>query len=177
MIFTVGHSTRTLEELVRILSSHKITAVVDVRHFPVSKKFPWFSRENLEKELEKHGIKYFWLGEELGGYRKEGYINYTKTDTYKKGIKKLLEIAKKERVAVLCAELVWWRCHRRFIADTLLEHGEEVLHIWDEKHVEKHEYKKYIERRVWCDKKVQKLAKKLHSFIGEKNEGDKKRSG
>ena len=149
-----------MEDFVKILKKFGIEVIVDVRHFPTSKKFPWFCKENLENELKKEGIKYIWM-EELGGFKKGGYINYTKTEEYKKGIEKLLQITKKNRVAVMCAEILWWRCHRRFIADTLLSMGKKVAHIYNENKVETHEYGKYAERRVWCDKKVEKLKKYL----------------
>lgn len=163
MIYTIGHSTRKWEEFVKILKVYKIKAIADVRHFPSSKKFPWFCKENMEKALEKEDIKYFWI-EELGGYRKGGYINHMKTEEFTKGIEKLLEITEKEEnLAILCAELLWWRCHRRFISDFLVKKGIRVVHIWDENKREEHEYKKYIERRVWCDKKAKKLEKFLES--------------
>lgn len=162
MPYTIGHSTRSWEEFVKILKAYEIKVIVDIRHFPTSKKFPWFCKEYMEKALKKEGIKYLWL-KELGGYRKGGYANYMKTKEFEKGIEKLLEIAEKENTAILCAELLWWRCHRRYIADVLVKKGIEVVHIWDEKKNEKHEWQKYIERRVWCDKKAEKLEKFLEN--------------
>ncbi len=159
-IYTIGHSTRSWKEFVKILKAYGIEIIVDVRRFPSSKKFPWFSKEHMEKALKGEGIKYFWI-EELGGYRKGGYANYTQTQEFEKGLEKLLEIAEKGKTAMLCSELLWWRCHRRYIADILVKRGTEVLHIWNENKSEKHEYQKYIERRVWCDKK----AKKLERFL------------
>ncbi len=164
MVYTLGHSTRSWEEFLRVLKAHGIEIIVDVRHFPSSKKFPWFSKEHMEKALEKEGIKYFWL-EKLGGYRKGGYTNYMRTEEFKKGIEELLKIAKKGRTALLCAELLWWRCHRRYIADYLVKLGIKVVHIFDEKRVEKHELGKYADRKVWCDKKAKKLEKFLKSEI------------
>jgi 8-oxo-dGTP pyrophosphatase MutT (NUDIX family) len=151
LFFMLGHSTRDFGEFLSILKALQVEVLVDIRHFPTSKKFPWFSKENLEKTLVKEGIEYIWL-EELGGFRKGGYENYTKTENYAKGIGKLLELGKNKRVAIMCAELKWWKCHRRYVADSLVEKGCEVIHVWDLKKKEKHEWLKYRERRVRCDK-------------------------
>ncbi len=160
MIFMLGHSTRSWKEFVEILKTFGIEVLVDIRRFPSSKKFPWFCREFMERELEREGIEYLWL-QELGGFRKGGYANHTRTEEYKRGVEKLLKISKERRVAVMCAELLWWRCHRRYVADTLARMGERVVHIWNKDKIEEHEFEKYIERRVWCDKKAKKLEKFL----------------
>ncbi|NOZ81545.1 MAG: DUF488 family protein [Candidatus Micrarchaeota archaeon] len=149
-IYTIGHSTRTINEFIDVLKSFGIKKVIDVRHFPSSKKFPWFCREALEKSLKNEGIEYIWL-KELGGYRKGGYSSYMETEEYRKGIEKLIRIAG-NRTAVLCAELLWWKCHRRFIADTLVSLGKKVVHIYDGKRTEEHEIGKYSDRRVRCDR-------------------------
>jgi len=155
MIYTLGTSTRSLEQFVEILKKFEIQVVIDVRRFPSSKRFPWFCKENLKEALEKEGISYIWL-ENLGGYRKEGYLSYTKTREYEEGIEKIIELSNR-KVCIICAELLWFRCHRRFIADDLVSRGFEVVHILDKNKVEKHEYRKFIERHVWCDKKAKKL--------------------
>jgi uncharacterized protein (DUF488 family) len=155
MIYTLGTSTRSLEQFIEILKKFAIEIVIDVRHFPTSKRFPWFCRKNLERKLRKVGIEYVWL-EKLGGYRKEGYLSYTKTKEYKEGLERVIKLAKNKRVCIVCAELLWFRCHRRFISDDLVFKGFEIVHIFDKDRVEKHECKKLIERRVWCDKKAKK---------------------
>lgn len=158
MFYMIAHSTREWKEFVEILKALRINVLVDIRRFPTSKKFPWFSKENLERELSKEGIEYVWL-EELGGYREGGYENHTRTKEYSKGIEKLIELGKNKRVAVMCAEIKWWKCHRRFVADSLVERGFEVFHVWDLNRIEKHEYLKYRERKIKCDKKALRRAK------------------
>jgi len=138
LIYTIGHSTRTLSELIKLLKNCGIEIVVDVRRFPSSKKFPYFRREYLEDQLERNGIEYFWLGDSLGGYRKGGYDRYMKSNDFKEGIADLLSIAKKGKTAIMCAELLWFKCHRRFISDVLLKLGYKVVHIVDEKRTYEH---------------------------------------
>ncbi len=152
----LGHSTRSFEEFLEIMKNFNIEILIDIRRFPSSKKFPWFCKEFMEEGLKKEGIRYIWLPE-LGGFREGGYSNYTKTDDYRRGIEKLLRIAKEGKIAVMCSEIKWWRCHRRYVADDLVSSGEKVVHIWNKDRVEGHEFGKYIERRVWCDKKAKKL--------------------
>jgi uncharacterized protein (DUF488 family) len=105
---------------------------VDVRRFPSSKKYPYFNKENLEVVLPTAEIKYSWQGEDLGGFRKGGYPKYMKTDTFKDGINKLLKVAKTGNVALMCAEIVWFRCHRSRISEQLTLEGYEVIHIIDD---------------------------------------------
>ncbi len=157
-IYTLGTSTRSLEEFIEILRYFKIEMVIDVRHFPTSKRYPWFSKENLEKALPKEGIDYTWL-EELGGYRKEGYLAYTQTEEYKKGLNRVIELAKEKRICLICAEKLWFRCHRRFIADDLVLRGIKVIHIYDKGSIHEHRYRDMADRVVWCDKKARKLRK------------------
>ena len=128
-IWSVGHSTRTLEELLDLLKHYKIKIVVDVRRFPTSKKYPWFRRENLEKALKKEGLEYIWLGDRLGGYRKGGYENYMKSAEFMEGVSHLEKIASRDRTVFLCAEKLPFRCHRRFISDELVRRGWRVNHI------------------------------------------------
>lgn len=131
ILYTLGTSNRSLEEFVHLLHHYEIKQVIDVRSFPVSKRFPHFSRTNLKSFLPQRGLKYVWLGKELGGYRKEGYQNYLKTSAFQEGIEKLLALASKDLSVMICAERFPWRCHRRFIAQVLEEKGVEVLHIID----------------------------------------------
>jgi uncharacterized protein (DUF488 family) len=138
MLYTIGHSTRSMAEFIELLKEYNIDAVVDVRRFPGSKKHPHFSRENMNLVLGKHSIKYFWLGELLGGFRKGGYDEYTNTEEFRKGIEDLIKITKQGTTAIMCAEIVWFRCHRRYISDKLVQLGYGVVHIVDEKRTYEH---------------------------------------
>ena len=142
-VYTVGHSTRSLEELVKLLRAYEVGILVDVRRFPTSSKYPHFNAETLRVELEKRGIHYVWLGDKLGGFRKGGYAKYMETEDFRKGLEELLGIIRKGevrgvKVAIMCAERLWFKCHRKFIADALVKHGIKVLHIVEEGRVAKH---------------------------------------
>lgn len=130
-LFTIGTSKRGIFEFLKLLKDHSIEKLIDVRRFPTS-KFDHFKSENLRRFLENEGIEYLWLGELLGGYRKGGYENYTRGEEFKKGLN-LLEKESLRRTALLCAEIVPWRCHRRYIARELVKRGWRVIHIIDEK--------------------------------------------
>ena len=141
-IFTIGHSNRSFEDFLRILKSYGIELIADVRRFPSSRKFPHFNKEALENELSKYGIPYFHIPE-LGGYREQGYKAFSETEEFERGIEKLIRISEDKTVAIMCAELLFWKCHRRFIADKLCERSYEVLHIFDEKRAARHKRKAY----------------------------------
>lgn len=129
-IYTVGHSNRTLEEFIDLLKGYSISVLVDVRRFPSSKKFPHFSKDELKPVLEKNGVKYVWLGELLGGFRKGGYAKYMETKEFERGLAELLGLAESGGIlAIMCKERLWFRCHRRFISSALREKGYEVIHI------------------------------------------------
>lgn len=131
-IYTVGHSGRLLEEFLSLLKEYGISLLVDVRRFPTSRKFPWYQREYLEGRLNEADIQYMWLGELLGGYRTGGYLKYMGSSEYSEGIDSLIKAAKKtSRTAIMCSEKLWFRCHRRYISDTLVERGFNVIHIID----------------------------------------------
>jgi uncharacterized protein (DUF488 family) len=160
-IYTIGHSTRSLEEFLDILKNFQIEIVIDVRRFPSSKKFPWFGKEDLEKELKENGIEYLHFPE-LGGYRKEGYEAFSKTEEFSKALEKLIEIIDEKKAVIMCAEILWWRCHRRYIANALVERGLKVIHIFDKEKIQEHKLKeKEIEEKmkvkIWCDKKARKI--------------------
>lgn len=153
-IWTVGHSTRSGEEFTQILLAHRIEVLVDVRTFPGSRRYPQFNREALAESLKEAGIEYKHEPR-LGGRRKplpdshnsawrneqfRGYADHMETEEFKNGVRELLELASSMRVAVMCAEAVWWRCHRSLIADYLKAEGHEVIHIIDEKKTEEHPY-------------------------------------
>ncbi len=117
---------------------YKIEVIADVRRFPTSKKYPHFERQNLQSELEKNKIGYFWLGEFLGGYRKGGYQLYLQSEVFFQGIQELITIAEKQTTAFMCAEKLFFRCHRRFISDQLFQLGWKIIHIYDEKTIYPH---------------------------------------
>jgi len=131
IIFTVGTSNRSVGEFVQLLRSSEIEIVVDVRSFPTS-KFPHFKKEALSQSLGEAGIGYSYLGKELGGYRKGGYEAYMQTDDFLRGVELLERMAVRCRCAILCAERLPWRCHRRFIARSLEDRGWKTVHIIEE---------------------------------------------
>ena len=146
-VYTIGHSTRSLEELIQILAEYGVEAVVDVRRFPRSRKYPHFNRENLKEALEKRGIDYFWLGDSLGGMRRArkykgqpwgGYREHMETEEFKKGLEELIEVALKKKTAILCAEKLYFRCHRLLISEKLVEMGAKVIHIIDRGKIYEH---------------------------------------
>ncbi len=137
-IFTLGTGNRTIEEFIRILKSYEIEMVVDLRRFPTS-KFPHFKKDTLSQSLGEAGFGYYFLREELGGYRRGGFEAYTGTYEYLRGLELLERMAGRLRCAVCCAERLPWRCHRHFIARSLQERGWKVMHIIEE-------------GRVWEDK-------------------------
>ena len=159
-IYTLGHSTRSFEEFLEILKIFGINLVVDVRRFPSSKKFPWFNKENLEKELRKNDIEYFHFIE-LGGYRKEGYENFVKSEEFENSIKRLLEIVEGKVATIVCSERFFWRCHRKYISEYLSKMGIKVIHILDKEKLYEHKPSKDLEQkmkmRVFCDKKAKKI--------------------
>jgi len=143
IIYTLGHSTHTLEEFMAMLKSFNIELLADIRSFPGSRKFPHFNKENLPASLAENNIEYIHL-RNLGGRRKvnpescntgwrvaafRGYADYMETESFKKAIQELEQIASQKRVAYMCAEAVWWRCHRSLVSDYLKNEGWTVLHI------------------------------------------------
>lgn len=143
-VFTIGHSTRSFEELVEALKAHGIDTLVDIRSFPMSRRLPYFNRENVERSLPDQRINYVWE-KRLGGRRKKSrehspntalrndsfrnYADYMLTDDFRTSISDLLARADRERVAIMCAERVYFRCHRMLVSDWLVAHGHEVQHI------------------------------------------------
>jgi uncharacterized protein (DUF488 family) len=132
-IWTIGSSTRSLDEFIALLKSYGIAQVVDVRHYPAS-RLEHFRRANLEVSLPQVGSSYLWLGESLGGYRKGGYEAYMETDSFRQGIEQLTDFARQKPTAIMCAEVLSWKCHRRFIGAALTQLDWTVIHIIDEKH-------------------------------------------
>jgi uncharacterized protein (DUF488 family) len=154
-IWTIGHSTRTIDVFISLLEEHGIRLLVDVRSLPGSKRHPQFNKEALANSLGKSGISYEHFPE-LGGRRKakpeskntawrnasfRGYADYMETDDFHKGIKRFLDLAAEAGpTAIMCAEAVWWRCHRALIADYLKAQGIEIRHIMDASKSEPHPY-------------------------------------
>lgn len=128
MIYTLGTSSRSFDEFLALLREHKIEVGVDIRSFPTS-RFPHFKREYLERNLECAGIQYLYLGKELGGFRKGGYLAYMETDSFQKGLERLEEVGKKNKTAFFCSERFPWKCHRRWVAGKLIQRGWKVIHI------------------------------------------------
>jgi uncharacterized protein (DUF488 family) len=154
-IWTIGHSTRTTDEFVSLLQANHIKLLVDVRSLPGSKRYPQFNKETLANSLGKVGIRYEHFSE-LGGRRKatpnsknnawrnesfRGYADYMDTEVFDKGVKRLLDhAADAGPTAIMCAEAVWWRCHRSLISDYLKARGIEVMHIFEANKTEPHPY-------------------------------------
>ena len=131
-IYSIGTSTRPLDEFIALLRRYGIDTVVDVRSFPTS-RFEHFKRDSLVRELREAGFRYDYLGAELGGYRRGGYEKYMATHDYGEGLSKLAEIGSASVTTFVCAERLPWRCHRRWIGQSLMKEGWEVIHIVDEK--------------------------------------------
>jgi len=142
-VWTIGHSTRSLDQFLRLLAAHRIEAVVDVRRYPGSRRWPHFASDALTESLGRHGLLHVGLPE-LGGRRKpmpdspntawrsaafRGYADYMMTEAFADGLDRLVNLACGLRSAIMCAESVWWRCHRGLIADVLRWLGFEVNHI------------------------------------------------
>ncbi len=125
MFYTFGHSNYSIGDIKNILDYYGIDIIVDVRRFPTS-KFEYFRRENMEENFKE---RYMWMGDELGGSRDETYENYMNSEEFREGIKKLIEIEKNKRIGIMCSEKLWFRCHRRYIADYLSLLGYPVSHI------------------------------------------------
>ncbi|MDA8432784.1 MAG: DUF488 domain-containing protein [Nitrospiraceae bacterium] len=128
IIFTLGTDRRGREDFVEILLGYEIQALLDVRSFPHS-RLPLFQRDNLEPLLAANGIEYHFLGRELGGLRKGGYVAYLITDYFREGIDAVEEIAGRKRSVIICAEKLPWKCHRKWIARELCKKGWTVEHI------------------------------------------------
>jgi uncharacterized protein (DUF488 family) len=143
-LYTIGHSTRSLPELIAALQAHSIETLVDIRSFPVSRRLPHFDRESLESSLPQAGIRYVWM-KALGGYRKKirddspntalrnvsfrNYADHMLMQEFEDAIRELVRIGEQSRTAYMCAERVWFHCHRMLVSDWLVAHGHTVLHI------------------------------------------------
>lgn len=151
-VFTIGHSTRSFDELLHMLEAHGVLRLADVRSFPRSRRNPQFNADVLEQSLAAAGIDYASM-KELGGRRHprkdtpnngwhnesfRGYADYMLTEPFEQGLERLLELAAEKSTAIMCAESVPWRCHRSLIADALLVRDIAVEHIMTSSHCNPH---------------------------------------
>lgn len=154
-VYTIGHSTRDLAEFSRVLQEHEIRLLEDIRAFPMSRRHPHFNREHLELWLPEIGCDYVWE-KDLGGRRKKqmpreespnialrndsfrNYADYMLSENFQAAVGRLLERAEKQPTAIMCAELLYFRCHRMLVSDYLVSLGHRVLHIQDEKPPKEH---------------------------------------
>lgn len=155
-IWTIGHSTRTFDEFLTLLTQDAVARLIDVRRYPGSRKFPHFNSDVLEKSLVDNKIKYTHL-EALGGRRKvspeskntvwnhpsfRGYADYMETSEFNEAFRTLEALASKSNCAIMCSEAVWWRCHRSMISDQLKANGWTVIHILGENQHQEHPFTK-----------------------------------
>jgi len=153
-IWTIGHSNKTLDDFVTLLRSHSIGLVADVRRFPGSRRYPHFGQQALAPALKEHGIDYEHF-EDLGGRRAaakdslnsawknegfRGYADYMETPAFRTAVERLLAQARARPTAIMCAEALWWQCHRSMISDYLMAQGHHVLHILGAQKTEPHRY-------------------------------------
>jgi len=151
-IFTIGHSTRTFAEFLSLLEEHRIEQLVDVRHFPGSRRVPWATAAILERELPSRGIGYAHLGA-LGGFRRprpdspntgwrnegfRGYADHMASPEFVAALDRLIALAAVRRTAVMCAEAVPWKCHRSLLSDALIARGVPVVHILGPRSMQPH---------------------------------------
>jgi uncharacterized protein (DUF488 family) len=143
-VLIIGHSNHPLELFLALLAQHRVEALADIRRFPGSRKHPHFNRDSLAAALEESGVEYHWL-EALGGRRPKqrdespnlglenqgfrNYADYMLTDEFREGVGKLLGVARRKRTAIMCAEGLFWQCHRRLVGDYLAANGVAVQHI------------------------------------------------
>lgn len=157
-IFTIGHSNRSLTDFTNLLQEFDIQQLVDIRSIPGSSKFPQFNKETLQDELKNMSVGYLWL-ENLGGRRKKrkqfdspntawtsmsfrNYADYAMTGDFKTGLDSVMQLAIQLRTAIMCAEAVYWRCHRRIVSDYLIVNHFDVTHIIGHKSTMNHELTK-----------------------------------
>jgi uncharacterized protein (DUF488 family) len=153
VVYTIGHGARDIETFLGLLEDAGIRRLVDVRTAPGSRKHPQFGRDALAASLERHGIEYVWKGKELGGWRKtrpdsrhtgitspgfRGYADHMESEEFLEARRWLMETAARMPTAVMCAESLWWRCHRRMLADAVLAAGGEVRHIMEGGRLDQH---------------------------------------
>src|SRR3984885_15075957 len=153
-VWTIGHSTRPLNTFLALLEHYRIEAVADVRRFPGSRRQPLYAQVPLGSALTEDDITYQWIVA-LGGRRRprpdspntawrnlqfRGYADYIASEEFEQGLHELLDVAGRLRTTMMCAEAVWWRCHRALIADVLCVRGIKVVHIIEETRTMTHPY-------------------------------------
>lgn len=153
-LWTIGHSNQPLQRFLDALAAQRIAVVADVRRYPASRRHPHFGQDQLAVSLAAHGIGYLPFPE-LGGRRSarkdshntawrnaafRGYADYMETEPFAEGIRRLLAEAEARRLAIMCAEMLWWQCHRSLIADFLKADGHDVIHIASPEKAEAHPY-------------------------------------
>jgi uncharacterized protein (DUF488 family) len=152
-ILTIGHGAREIDAFLDLLHAVGVERVVDVRTAPGSRRHPQFGRDALGDALEGAGIGYVWRGADLGGFRRplpdsphtairndsfRGYADHMDTTAFAEALGWLIETSRDDVTAVMCAETLWWRCHRRMIADALVARGGRVQHVMDGPRLEEH---------------------------------------
>ena len=153
-VWTIGHSTLPIDEFIGRLAQHRIETLADVRRFPGSRKHPQFNADALARSLQENKIRYVALPE-LGGRRRarpdsrnvawrnesfRGYADYMETREFRAGLRRLVELLEDRRTAIMCAEGLWWRCHRALISDVLKAEGFDVRHVMPDGKVVAHPY-------------------------------------
>ncbi|MDR5741217.1 MULTISPECIES: DUF488 domain-containing protein [unclassified Caballeronia] len=151
--YTIGHSTRSIDELAALLHAANVERLIDIRTVPKSRTNPQFNADTLPTSLQPHGIVYERIAE-LGGLRSKArdippevngfwenrsfhnYADYALSDAFRTGLDLLISLGREQRCAIMCSEAVWWRCHRRIVADYLLAHGETVFHLMGDDRIE-----------------------------------------
>lgn len=168
IVYTIGHSTRLIGEFIRLLKAYEITHLIDIRTLPGSRFAPQFNQQRLKKSLERAHIRYTHM-KGLGGLRRakansinkawrsktfRGYADYMQTKEFEKNLKRLLRYAAKDRVVIMCAEAVPWRCHRSLVGDALLAHKAVSIDILSSTQARKHKltsFARVIGKRVVYD--------------------------
>jgi uncharacterized protein (DUF488 family) len=146
LLFTVGHGTRSSEAFIRLLHEAQVSTLIDIRRFPGSRRHPQFGRDALAAALREGRIRYEWQGEALGGRRSgrpgsrhtalrnrsfSGYADHMDSPAFRTAVDALIVRAGVERLSLMCAETLWWRCHRMLVADALVMRGATVIHLLD----------------------------------------------
>jgi uncharacterized protein (DUF488 family) len=166
VLYTIGHSTHTIERFLELLAQHRVAVLADVRSFPGSRRWPQFNQAELALSLGQAGIEYRWF-KLLGGRRHSvtpdsphtgwthpafrSYADYTESGEFEAGLAELIVVATRVRTAIMCSEGLWWRCHRRIISDQMTVRGWQVMHIMPDGQLKPHsipEFARIIERRL-----------------------------
>lgn len=172
-LYTIGHSNRPLDQFLDFVAAHDIRCIADVRAYPMSRRWPHFNREPLAQALDTQAVRYDWIPA-LGGRRHtsrpdsphtawtvvafRNYADYTDTEEFVRGLDELLTAARQRRTAFMCAEALYWQCHRRLIADRLVVMGHKVFHIQSGTRVAEHqlpEFARVVEGRIIYDRGTQ----------------------